>query len=153
MTCFHWVTHIKSDTRSHLSILFPVGLWHGGLYLWAHVVACELFRSSFARTNSAIHLSSELLCNGAVAQCPAADRCGAVWCCVVGDICSTPPAKSPHHMVLFMHMPFSYPGKGPETHKHCPNDNKGSTITGNTLTTNPALSPQWLCCMRTRIGG
>lgn len=38
-----------------------------------------------------------LLRRGGVIQCPAADRCG-----VVGDICSS-TAKSPHHMVLFMH--------------------------------------------------
>ncbi len=34
--------------------------------------------------------------------------------------------------------------KQPETHKLYPNDNRGNTITGNTFTTNPALSPQWL---------
>lgn len=73
---------------------------------------------------------------------------GAVRCGVVGDICSSPPAKSPHHMVLFMRSLFQYPSnlkkRGTETHKLCPNDNRGNTITGNTFTTNPALSPQWL---------
>lgn len=34
--------------------------------------------------------------------------------------------------------------KSPETHKLRPNDNRGNTITGNTFTTNSALSPQWL---------
>lgn len=39
---------------------------------------------------------------------------------VVGHICSSPPAKSPHHMVLFMHSLFHIPAmwkKSPETHK------------------------------------
>lgn len=40
----------------------------------------------------------------AVTQCPAVERSG-----VVGDICSSPPAKSPHHMVLFMHSLFHIP--------------------------------------------
>lgn len=39
-----------------------------------------------------------------------------------------------------------------QTHKLCPNDNRGNAITGNTFTTSPVLSPQWLCCMRTTIG-
>lgn len=82
-----------------------------------------------------------LLRRGGVIQCPAADRCG-----VVGDICSS-TAKSPHHMVLFMHNLLHIPAmwkKSPDTHKLCPNDNRGNTITGNTFTTNHALSPQWL---------
>lgn len=75
-----------------------------------------------------------------------------LWSGVVGDICSSPPAKSPHHMVLFMRSLFNNPAnvkkkkrnKNPKTHKLCPNDNRGSTITGSTFTTNPALSPQRL---------
>lgn len=33
-------------------------------------------------------------------------RIGAVWRCAAGDICSSPPAKSPHRMVLFMRRLF-----------------------------------------------
>lgn len=122
------------------------------LYLWACVAALSpvivLFRSHMAAsqhpTQSFISLRV-LLCNccGSVTQCPAVERSS-----MVGDICSPPPAKSPHHMVLFMrspsHIPAMWGEKRPETHKLCPNDNRGNTITGNTFTTNPALSPQRL---------
>lgn len=59
----------------------------------------------------------------------------------------------PRRMVLFMHGPFHIPAmckkiknknRAPETHKLCPNDNRGNAIRGNTFTTNPALSPRWL---------
>lgn len=52
---------------------------------------------------------------------------------MLGDICASPPAKSPHHMVLFAHSCFQYPSdvnkrkkknKTRGTHKLCPNDTR-----------------------------
>lgn len=47
-------------------------------------------------------------------------------------------------MCSLFYIPAMFKKKSPVTHKLCPNDNRGSTITGNTFTTNRALSAPWL---------
>ena len=80
------------------------------LYLWACVATLSpvivLFRSHMAASRDPTQSSISqrvlrCLAMALVTQCPAVEQCG-----VVGDICSSPPAKSPHHMVLFMRSLF-----------------------------------------------
>lgn len=75
-------------------------------------------------------------------------RCGAVRC---GRETSAPPLLQNPLVTwfclctaLFISRQCAKKKESPETHKLCPNDNRGNAITGNTFTTNPALSPQWL---------
>lgn len=74
----------------------------------------------------------------------------------LGDICSSPPAKSPHNMVLFMCILLLYPSnviKKSETHHLCLNDNRRNTITGNTFTTKTAQSQQWFLLLHANKQG
>lgn len=82
----------------------------------------------------------------AVTQCPAVEHSS-----VLGDICASPPAKSPHHMVLFTHSCFQYPSdvnkrkkKTQGEHTNSVQMTQGNTVTGNAFATNSAPSPQWL---------
>lgn len=120
----------------HLSIqIVFISLSLGGdygvmvcLYLWACVAALSpvtvLFRGHMAASQHptpVIHLSLALSLSipalprrDSVTQCPAVECSG-----VVGDICSS-PAKSPHHMVLFMRSLFHIPAmrKEKKAQKH-----------------------------------
>lgn len=141
---------LSQTLRSHPAthpVSFPPVLW--GTVVWWSASAAPCYSALRQLTRSTLFLcvpsciAAALLYNDQL-------RIGAVWRCVVGDICSSPPAKSPHHMVLFMCRLFHIERgtkKRTQTHKLCPNDNKGNAITGNTFTTSPALSPQWLGCM------
>lgn len=66
-----------------------------------------------------------------------------LWNGAMGDICSSPPAKSPHNVVLFMCILFQYPSNVKKKYRVCLNYNKGNTVTGNVFTTKAALSTQW----------
>lgn len=84
--------------------------------------------------------------HGSVTQCPAVERRG-------GDICSSPPAKSPHNMVLFMCIFFQYPHNVEKKRKFV-------WITTKEIQLQETYSPPKLpwahsgmcCCMRTSRG-
>lgn len=185
-TCYRSVTHIESDPTvpdccghpafcnkvfclrniypSIQIVLFFLsleGLWRNGVSvfvgLYGSAFSCHCViqepHASFATSNPVIHLPATpaLPRRGSVTQCPAVERSG-----VVGDICSSPPAKSPHHMVLFMHSLFHIPAMWKKAQKHT----KSVQMTTEEIQLQETHSPPtlpWahsgLCCMRTRMGG
>lgn len=155
VTRHHSVTHIKSDVNSpiHPRLILPSSLGDCG----AVVCMCGslLFRSGPATANSVEDLlvSSELHRHSAVIQWPAAYWCGVALCGgrhLLLSFCKIPSS----HGFIYAEA-FSYQEKRGEkcsqTHKLCPNDNRGNAITGNTFTTSPAWArsgcaacePQW----------
>lgn len=137
-TCYRSVTHIKSDLtvpdccglpvfcnkvlclwniNPSKSSYFPRSLGDYGvivcLYLWACVAVLSLvivlFRSHMAALQHPAQSSISLLCLAVAVLHNVQLRSGVVWSGVVGGICSSPPAKSPHHMALFMYNLFHIP--------------------------------------------
>lgn len=130
------------------------------MYLWARVAALSpvivLFRSHMAAsqhpTPSSISLRALPCLTVALLHNVQ------LWCGVVGDICSSPPAKSPHHMVLFTRSLFHIPAMWRKKKKALKHTNSIQMTTEEIQlqeTHSPPTLP-WahsgLCCMRTRTG-
>lgn len=121
------------------------------LYLWGCVAALSpvivLFRSHMAALQHPTQSSISL----PLLRCPAVALLHNVqlWSVVVWWETSAPlllqnPLITWFCLCIAFFISRHCEKKSSETHKLCPNDNRGNTITGNTFTTNPALSPQWL---------
>ncbi len=104
------------------------------------------------------------LCNIQPSHPSLLESCAALlWLCytmsscgVVGDICSSPPAKSPHHMVLFTCSLFHIPAMWKKALKHTNSIQMTTEEIQLQETHSPPTLP-WahsgLCCMRTRMRG
>lgn len=121
------------------------------LYLWAYVVALSpaivLFRSHIAAsqhpTQSSISLRF-LRCLAVALLHNVQLWSGVVWWETSAPLLLQNPLITWFCLCVAFFISRQCEKKSPETHKLCPNDNRGNTITGNTFTTNPALSQQWL---------
>lgn len=122
------------------------------LYLWACVVALlspviVLFRSHIAALQHITQSSISRRVSGASPWlCYTMSSCGsgAVWWETSAPLLLQNPLITWFCLCVAFFTSRQCEKKSPGTHKPCPNDNRGNTITGNTFTTNPALSPQWL---------
>lgn len=146
--CFVRSSAFGTSTRPALIFLFPGGLWC--LCLWVCAAAFVLFRShmSASQQQTPSSVSRRVLSCLIVALLYNVQlHAGVVW----WETSAPPLLQNPLItwfclcIALFISRQCEERRKkSPETHKLCPNDNRGNAITGNTFTTNPALSPQWL---------
>lgn len=132
-------------------VLFSSSLGECGIMvcldLWVCVAAFVLFRSHMAasqqQTQSSIPLRV-LSCLAVALLYNVQLRISVVWWETSAPLLLQNPLITWFCLCIAFFISRQCEKKSPGTHKLCPNDNRGNTITGNTFTTNPALSPQWL---------
>lgn len=105
-------------------------------YLGGRMTAfCALIQPSY----SSLHHS----CSASPWLCYTMSSCGAVWSETSAPLLLQNPLITWFCLCVVFFKSRQYEKKS-QKHTNCPHDSRGNTITGNTFTTNPALSPQWL---------
>ncbi len=129
------------------------------LYLWASVAALSPVIVLLRSHKAALQLQPSLCdsCADSPRLCYTMSSCGAERSGVVGDICSSPPAKSPHHMALFMRSLFHIPAMWKKKAQKHTNSVQMTTEEIQLQETHSPPTLPWahsdLCCMQTRMGG
>lgn len=138
---------VERRSLHSLISLFLGGLWHQGVCGFGACVwhLCYWWATWQLRSRPSLSLSvSPELSHCAVALLYNVQlRIGVVWWETSAPLLQNPLITWFCLCITFF-ISQQCEKKSPDTHKLCPNDNRGNTITGNTFTTNHALSPQWL---------
>lgn len=144
VTRYHSVTRLKSDVTapvqpSTLSLSLLLFWGGGGTVAWWSAFAVLWYSALRQLTRSTLFLcvpsriAAALLYNDQL-------RIGALWRCVAVRHLLLSSCKIPSSHGFVYAWAFSYrtrEEKRMQTHKLCPNDNKGNAITGNTFITSP----------------